>query len=164
MPSRQMRGMIEIQGRLRQEQAAPNIPDARLMQEKINALTEYLNIRLVLADRALLIRRRIDASVPPAQVQPLVAYSLAMVTESTPQLSYWAAMRLLRLPSLNRQIAAEFYAAGSARPGDDLIRARALRAAQYFGYALPEAERQSLAGQPDTGTDPLVLRPHFYPT
>jgi hypothetical protein len=155
--------IVAFQEKLRQEQAAHNIPGAKLMQEKINGLNEYLNIQLALVDRALSIRHRIDAMTPPRQIQPLVAYSLSIMTENSPQLSWWASMRLLRSPAtLHNQVAAEFYAAGSARPGEVLMRARGLRAAQYFGYGLPEPDSQWLAGQPDTGTDPLVLRPHYY--
>ncbi len=156
-----------LQRRLRQEQADNNVRGAKLTQED-QALTEDLNLQLVLVDRAFSIRQRVEASVPPSrQVPPLIAYSLANVAESTPQLSYWASMRLLRLqPTLGAQIAGEFYTVGSPPPGGDpaanLTRARALRAAEYFGYPLPDPDRTWLAGQPDTGTDPLVLRPRYY--
>ena len=114
-------------------------------------------------DRAFSRRQRIDAMAPPAQIQPLVAYSLSTLKESSPQLSYWASMRLLRLDAaLRSQIAGEFLAASSAHSSDDLIRARALRAAEYFGSALTEEDRKWLAGQTDTGTDPLALRPRYY--
>jgi hypothetical protein len=33
------------------------------------------------------------------------------------------------------------------------------RAGEYFGYSLPEPDPTWLAGQPDAGTDPLVLCP-----
>ncbi len=161
-------GMVALQRRLLQEQADHNVPGAKLVQEKINALTEYLNIQLAFVDRAFSIRQRIEATAPPSgQIQPLVAYSLATMADSTPQLSNWASMRLLRLDAtLRALIEREFYRASSGRaganPGADLIRARALRAAEYFGYSLPEPDRAWLAGQPDTGTDPLVLRPGYY--
>lgn len=148
-----------LQGRLQ--------PGVTVAQEKVKRLTEYLNIQLPLVDRTLLIRQRIEAMTPQQQIQPLVAYSLAIMKENTPPLSYWASMRILRLPTTLREpIAAEFYAAISGlsgRTGEDLYRARALRAAQYFGHRLSEEDSQWLAGQPDAGTDPLVLRPRFYP-
>jgi len=155
----------DFESRLRQEQARNNVPGAKLMQEKINALTEYLNIQLAGIDRAFALRQRIEATSPSMQIQSLVPLSLAASPEATPELSYWASMRLLRLAStLRNQIAAEFYrgATISPRPGQDLFRARALRAAEYFGQALPEPDRRWLSGQPDTGTDPLVLRPNYY--
>ena len=137
---------------------------ATLMEEKANALTEYAAIQLVHADEAFALRARIDAMPPAGQIAPLVALSLSAVRESTPQLSYWASMRLLRLPAvLKPTIGEEFSLAAVAHAGDDLVRARALRAAEYFGLTLAEAASKWLANQPDAGVDPLVLRPHYYP-
>lgn len=149
-----------LESHLKQEQADQNIPAAKLSQEKINALTEYLNLQLARVDRTFAIRQRTEAAAPSTQIAPLVALSLATIPEATPQLSYWASMQLLRLASTSRdRIAAEFLSQATARLGQDLVRARALRAAEFLGQVLPESDRQWLAGQPDTGTDPLVLRP-----
>jgi hypothetical protein len=148
--------------RFRQANAAHDIPGAKLLQEKINALTEYLNIQLARVDRAFSLRQRIEAVDAPTQVKPLVALSIANTPEATPPLSYWASMRLLRLgPIAGGRIAAEFssQAAALARAGQEFFGARALRAAEYFGYAPAEPDDQLLASQPDTLTDPLVLRP-----
>ena len=146
----------------RQAEADHNTAGVRLAREKINALTEYLNIQLPRVDRAFSIRQRIDAVDPATQVKPLVALALESTSESTPSLAFWASMRLLRLgPNVAGPIAAEFarQAAALARPGEELFRARALRAAEFFGQALAEPDSEWLAGQPDTLVDPLVLRP-----
>lgn len=156
-----------LQGSLSLQQA-DNIPSARLTQEKINALTEYLNIQLLLVDRAFSIRQRIETIAPPSsQVPSFVGYSLSITADSTPQLSYWASMRLLHMErTLSAQIGGEFYISSSGGGGADpnvaLVRARALRAAEYFGHTLPEPDRAWLARQPDAGTDPIVLRPRYY--
>jgi hypothetical protein len=153
-----------LEERLHREQAASNTAAATLAEEQINTLTEYLAIQLALADRAFTIRDRIEAMPPTAQIAPLSALSLATARGSTPQLSYWASMRILRLPAaLRLQIAEEFYTAGVAQVTEPLLHARALRAAEFFGLQLPEPEAKWLAGQPDAGVDPLVLRPRYYP-
>ena len=146
----------------RQAKAGHNVAGAKLAQEKTNALTEYLNLQLPRVDRAFSLRQRIEAVDPPTQVKPLITLSLANTPEATPALSYWASMRLLRLgPNAAGPIAAEFssQATALARPGQELFRARALRATEFFGQALSEPDYDWLAGQPDTLTDPLVLRP-----
>jgi hypothetical protein len=157
--------IADLQRRLRQEEAGNNIRGSKLVEEKINALTEHLNIQVALVDRAFSIRQRVEAS--GKQITLLVGYSLANIAESTPQLSFWASMRLLRMQeTLRAQIAGEFYTAasviGSADPGGNLVKVRALRAAEYFGYPLPELDRRWLTSQPDNGADPLVLRPQYY--
>jgi hypothetical protein len=156
-----------LEGSARAEAGAAGVQRTKLTRERINALTEYLNIELGLVDRAFAIRQQIEAAIPTSQVSPLVACSLANVPDSTPQLYWWASMRLLYLdPTLRGTIAETFYANAGPAGGDPagvLIRARALRAAEYFGYPLPASDRSWLAGQPDTGTDPLALRPTYYP-
>jgi hypothetical protein len=72
-------------------------------------------------------------------------------------------MRLLAFDAaLRSRIAAEFMAAATANAKDDLIRARALRAAAYFGATLSQQDHEWLQDQPDPGADPLVLRPQLY--
>jgi hypothetical protein len=161
-------GLVALQNRLRQQEAEGNISGARLTQQKIAALTEYLNLELARVDRAFAIRERIEKTMPTArQIPLLVAYSLATAADSTPQLSFWASMKLLGFEAGSQgQIALEFLKASSAVPTSDpraiLIRQRALRAAAYFGQVLPEADHVWLATQPDSGTDPLALRPLYY--
>ena len=145
-------------------QAEHNVAAAKLAQEKISSLTEYLKFQLTRVDRTFSLRQRIEAADAPTQVKPLVVLVLANTPEATPALSYWAAMRLLRLgPIVGGHVAAEFsgQAAGLTRADQRLYRARALRAAQFFGAALSEADHEFLASQPDTLTDPLVLRPEL---
>jgi hypothetical protein len=153
-----------LESQLRQMQANRNVTGARLMQEKIKALTEYLNIQLPLVERALSLRQRIEAMSPPErQIQPTVVYALGAIAGSSPALSFWASMRLLRFdPSYHPAISAACAAAAQANSADALIRARALRAAEYFGATPPEPDYSWLATQPDTGIDPLVLRPQKY--
>jgi len=148
--------------RLRQAQADHNLGAADVAQEKINALTGYLNTQLARVDRTFSLRQRIDQVDPLTQVKPLATLYVANTTEATPPLSYWAAMRLLRLgPNSAGPIAAEFsgQAAALASPGKELFRARALRAVEFFGQALNESDSDWLATQQDTQTDPLALRP-----
>ena len=150
----------KLEARLKQEQAANNIPGIKSTREKAKALTEYRNIQLVRVDRAFTIRRKVESVPAPDQIPMLVALCLMSAPESTPELSFWASMRLLRFDaSLRHQIGAGFLAQARS---PDLIRARGLRAAEYFGHPLPDPDRQWLASQEDTGTDPLVLRPDWY--
>lgn len=147
---------------LKSAQAGHNVAAAKLAQEKINGLTEYLNLQLTRVDRTFSLRQRIEAADAPTEVKPLVTLVLANTPEATPPLSYWAAMRLLRLgPVVGGQIAAEFssQAAALTRADQQLYRARALRAAQFFGVAPAESDQEFLDSHPDTLTDPLVLRP-----
>jgi hypothetical protein len=151
-----------LESRLRQEEKNGNIPGMNLMREKINALTEYLNVQLPIVERALQIRQRIEAMQPAdRQIQPLVTYALGTIAGSSPALSYWASMRLLRLEAAYRAgIGTAF--ANSAPSDNDLIRARALRAADYFGHPLSDTDQAWLATQPDSGIDSLARRPWKY--
>ena len=152
-----------LEAQLQKAKASQDIPAMRLAETKINRLSEYVKFELAGVDRAFSRRERIDAMAPAMQIQPLVAYSLSTLNESTPQLSFWASMRLLGFDAaLHSRIAAEFLAASTANVKDDLLRARALRAAGYFGATLPEGDRHWLEAQPDSGVDPLALRPQRY--
>ena len=151
-----------LEAQRKQEEANRNIAGANLAQEKINALTEYLNFQLTRVDRSFSLRQMIESLAPPAQITQLVPLSLGTSPESTPQLLFWASMRLIRMAQLFRdQIGAEFLgqAQSLATPAQDLFRARALRAAEFFGRPLAAPDSQWLAGHPDTRVDPLVLRP-----
>jgi len=92
------------------------------------------------------------------------------------QLSEWAALKLLRLAPQGSErrlrVAAALVqeAARFANPSKEdraefyRLRARALRAAHFFGGTLSQDDDRWLANVPDTGVDPLVLRPgHLYP-
>jgi hypothetical protein len=157
-------GISALEGQMRREQAVNNIAAVRLADEKTNALSEYLNIQLAAVDRAFETRQRISTMSPGQEVPPLVDLAIAASPGSTPALSGWAAMQLLRLAPSRIQIADAFHARAANFPGNEqaLYRARALRAADYFGRALSEGERQWLAGQSDPAVDPLVLRPNYY--
>ena len=150
-----------LEERRRQEQANRNVQGANLAEEKIKALSEYLNIQLARVDRAFALRQMIESLAPAGQIAQLVPLSLATTPESTPQLVFWASMRLIRLAQTAReQIAAAFsaHAAELVRPGQELFRARALRAAEFFGHPVAAPDSAWLGGHPDTGADPLVLR------
>ncbi len=161
-----LQGAIQsLEQRLKQEQTANNVRGIKLLEEKINTLTEFMNIQLGRVDRTFSLRQRIDAQAPQGRVVPLVTLAVAETPEATPPLSYWASMRLIRLAAEAREpIATEFLrrAASLTRPGQELYRARALRAALFFGQPLPEPDRAWLSGQEDAGADPLVLRPGYY--
>ena len=153
-----------LEAEMRRAEAAKDVAAANLADEKINALTEYLNVNLAAVDRVFAVRQRIDGMAPAAQVAPLIDLAIGATPGTTPALSYWAAMRLLRMETYRGRIAETFRASAAALTGDDraLFRARALRAAAYFGAALSDGERASLAAQPDPAVDPLVLRPDHY--
>jgi len=161
-------GIVALEDRLRQQQALGDLSGARLTQQKINALSEYLHLELARVDRAFSIRARIEQTMPVArQIPPLVAYSLGTVADNTPQLSFWASMKLLRFDAGSySQIASEFMKGSAALPASDpranLVKERALRAAEFFGQPLPSPDQAWLAAQPDSGTDPLALRPLYY--
>ena len=156
-----------LEGALRREQEKKNVRGARLTEEKINALTEYMAIQLDRVDRTFSIRARIDGMGPSQQIPPLVDLAVGATAEATPPLTYWSSMRLLRFGAqLRGEIAAEFRQQGErvSASGQELFRARALRAAVYFGGSLSNSESGWLSGQEDPGIDPLVLRPNFYLT
>jgi hypothetical protein len=155
-------GIHRLEGQLQQERATNNVRGIKLIQEKIKVLTEYIGVQLALVERGFGFRTRIDSSPETVQVQPLTAFAIAALPESTPELNWWASMKLLRLaPALHGQIAAEFLrqAGTLTQPDKELYRERSLRAAQYFGNPLSETERAWLQTQPDPLVDPLVLRP-----
>jgi hypothetical protein len=153
--------IIMLEGRLKQEESKNNVAGINLMREKIKELVEYLNVRLPVIERAFSFRQRIDAMQPPdRQIPPLVTYALGTIAGSSPEMSYWASMRLLRLDEPYRATIAEAFA--GAQPENEMIHARALRAAEFFGYALSDEARAWLETQPDPGADPLVLRPYKY--
>jgi len=154
-----------LEAEQRRAESAKDVRAARLAAEKINALTEYLSIELARVEREFERRRGISAQEPPLQVQPLVDLAVAAARGSTPQLLHWSSMRLLRLSgALHPQIADEFRRRAEALVTDDnaLFRARALRAAEYFGTSLSELERQAAPSESDPGVDPLVLRPSWF--
>lgn len=154
-----------LEGERRRAEGAKDVRAARLADQKINALTNYLNSELLRVEREFEQRRRIAALDVPQQVQPLVDLAVAVAPGMTPQLLHWSSMRLLRLPgALHPRIADEFRRRAEALTAGDqvLFRARALRAAQYFGANLSASERQTAASESDPGVDPLVLRPTWF--
>jgi hypothetical protein len=68
-------------------------------------------------------------------------------------------------PLIARQflsVAKGYEAAGrDANPQSALIRARSLRAVEFFGEKIDDASRQWLTAQTDPGTDLLALRPQW---
>ena len=154
-----------LEAEQRRAESTKDVRAARLAEEKINALTEYLDAELGRVEREFERRREISAQDPSRQVQPLVDLAVAAAPGSSPQLLHWSSMRLLRLPgALHPRIADEFRRRAAALASGDqaLFRARALRAAEYFGANLSAAERQAAASEADAGIDPLVLRPNWF--
>jgi hypothetical protein len=151
-----------LEAQLKQDQANRNVAGANLAEEKINALTEYLNFQLARVDRSFSLRQMIESLAPSAQIAQLVPLALGTSPEATPQLGFWASMRLIRMAQAFRdQIGATFLSQAPllAAPAQELFRARALRAAEFFGRPPAAPDVQWLAGHPDTRVDPLVLRP-----
>ena len=137
-------------------------------------LTEFASFELPELEEANLIREAI-ANADPAQAHPaLIALYLETTDQATPALATWAAQTLNRLRGKPEQIelAAQLKNIADAQPVDDdpesgpnLTRARAMRAAIFFGWQADEETVLWLAKVGDTGFDLLANRPQWkYPS
>ncbi|MCP4246025.1 MAG: hypothetical protein GY778_03155 [bacterium] len=158
----------------KQEQAG-NDAAARGTRRNLLSLTEFVGTRIPRLDRINAIRTAIEGKAGRASRLPdLTEYYVDTSMKSWPELSYWCAMKLMRYakadPSMRPRIAAEFMK--RARAFDrhdnadrqyefDINRARAMRAAVFFGQELGEQDRAWLDQQTDAGTDVLALRPDW---
>ena len=143
--------------------------ETRGVQIQIDELEEHLNVRVAAVDRSNAIRSQVLGLLIEARISRLTALYLG--TESvTPTLSAWAGFTLVRVANQDAhagRIAAQFLTAAKQKEGAEsdlqslLIRARGLRAAEYFGGSLTAPDRQWLRAQADPGTDLLALRPFW---
>lgn len=148
---------------------------AEIVRNRIARLEEYLDggIRRLELENAT--REKIDALAPPeARPAKLAELYVDATRQSSERLSYWAALRLVRLsaenPSLKGKIADRFLAVARsyAQKVDlerqqewDTYRARCLRAVQFFGRELDAESLEWLNNQQDSGTDVLAKRPDW---
>jgi hypothetical protein len=151
--------------------------EVRGIQMQIDELQEHLNIWAASVDKANEVRRAIQASPVEGRIPRLAALYVGATGDSTPELSFWSAMTLIRLasqgPNFTEATARAFLGLASGyekvdaqwQAQFDLSRARCLRAASFFGQILDEANLRWLAAQKDPGTDLLASRPDWrYPS
>ncbi|UCE58240.1 MAG: hypothetical protein JSU63_12445 [Phycisphaerales bacterium] len=126
-------------------------------------------------ERANGIRGEIEEMPKPSmRIPKLAKYYIDTSKESTSELSYWSAMKLIRIAeqdaALQPSIAKHFMGmaqtfAKSSQPDEqykfDLYRARCLRAVEFFDEELDEENREWLDKQDDGGTAALALRPEW---
>jgi len=145
------------------------------VQMRIDELEEHLAMKVAPVEKANEVRRSVEGLPLGEKITALAALYIGDATQTNPDLRYWAAMTLIRLrgqANAAPQVADAFvqlarrYQAGGGRwqAQFDMYRARALRAAVFFGRQLDGADQQWLAGREDPGTDLLALRPDWkYP-
>ncbi len=149
-------------------------PQENWLENRRNDLREHLAFTVRDVDRDNAGRLRIAGMPPETRPQYLAPIYMRDpdLPGISPNLSYWAAMTLIRLAisGLRAQIGAEFARIGAKydnkQAGDrqqafDLLRARALRAMEFFGQPPDEASKKWLAAQADLGADLLALRPNW---
>ncbi len=147
-------------------------PELDMLENRVARLNEFVGLEVANLDRANKLRAVLEGLPDDdARVPRLIELYLDDAPDSTPQLADWAGLRLLRVPT-REQIAPGFLTQTrryekrdpARQPELDAVRARALRAAEFFGARLADADQQWLARQKDAGTDLLALRPNWqYP-
>jgi hypothetical protein len=141
-------------------------------QMQIDELEEHLLVNVAAVEKAGDVRRTVEALPLAEKIPALAALYIGDATQTNPDLRSWAAMTLVRLPAQANaapHIAEAFvqlarrYQAGGARwqAQFDIYRARALRAAVFFGRQLASADQQWLAAREDPGVELLALRPDW---
>ncbi len=147
-------------------------PQENWLENRRNELREYLAFTVRDVDRDNAGRLRI-AGMPP-EARPHYLAPLYMRDPDLPgisqNLSYWSAMTLIRLAVAGlrapvgaefARLAAKYGQAGDPQPQTGMLRARALRAMEFFGQQLDEPTKKWLAGQADSGVDLLAMRPNW---
>lgn len=150
------------QNALKPEEANPRRLD--VFENRRARLEEFDRFELGHLDRANTLREAISALPEAERLKRLAALYLRDAPDATERLAGWAALKLIRLPEPARS-AAEFVRLAAIDDKNEVRRARALRAAEFFGQRLPVPQEVWLASHADGGTDPLALRPHWkYPS
>ncbi len=160
--------------RVKEEAAKAAEPDATKLNRRAANLQHHASLVVARTDRALAARARVESMPPEARIAPLAGVYLDEpgLVGITDDLSWWAGVTLIRLAvsGLRAQIGAEFTRlaakydnkqAGEQQGEFDLLRARALRAMEFFGQQPNEAAKKWLASQKDSGADLLALRPNW---
>lgn len=157
-----------------QEQSKHN--EEQGIQIQIDELEDHLHTKVVVVEKSNTVRQALLALPAETQLPRLATLYIGDTADATPELSFWSAMMLLRLAeqggSMRENIAREFlHLAQQYERKDpqwqahiDLLRARCLRAVEYFAPPLVGPNHTWLLNQEDHGTDLLALRPHWkYP-
>jgi hypothetical protein len=140
------------------------------LDRRYDRLEEFARLDLPHLESAAGVRRSIEAKPEEQRVPELCGLYLANSPAATPAQAEWAAYRLVRLTlPVRPRVVSEFLKIAetnlnpSSKPEPilDLARARALRAAEYFGGELDKPSKQWLTAQRDAGTDLLALRPDW---
>lgn len=141
---------------------------------RIATLEEFKAVRLPRIEAANKVREKILAAPFEARVIPLCDYYVDVLNVSTEELSWWSALRLMRMAEsdakIKPRITAQFLKLAEryekkSDPGFEqvylLCRTRCLRAAVFFGHELDAETRAWLDGLEDAGVDALALRPDW---
>jgi hypothetical protein len=164
-----------LQTRLQELKKAPTKTPAEIdvLESRQDRLEEFLNLEIPRLEQANAVRVSIDAMPEDKRIALLCGLYLGNSARATPPQVEWAAYKLVRLNAkLHPSIAKEFLAQAALNHQTDpdrqthfdLVRARSLRAAEYFGAILEAPMKLWLVKQKDHGTDLLALRPDWeYP-
>jgi len=143
------------------------------LRNEVDELEEYLGGDVARTESEIALRQRILQLSPTEQISRLARLYLETEDYATPALAYWAGITLLRMssraPDLRAHIARTFVERAREHekpvdPGDEeheLVRAKALRAAQLFGASFDTQQLNWLHTQRDTGSDLLAWRPQW---
>lgn len=148
--------------------------DAEQLELAVDDMDEFIRLELPRLEQSAALRSNMaTVSEPASRAARLVALHLREPEQATPQLSYWAALSLIRTAgaqAANRDPiiaeclkAAQRYDKTTATRQEefDIGRATLLRAAVFFGHELGEEDRKWLETQEDSGADVLALRPEW---
>lgn len=158
-------------------EARSNTSAVESLKIRISNIEKYRDNSLEDLEAGLTMKKEIlDLKSADTQNTKLVDLYVNDEYDTDAGLAYWAAMTMVRLARHDPNRGARFaegcqkrateYSAdgGKLKATYDVRRARALRAAQFFGGHLNEADAAWLATQTDYGTDELALRPDWkYP-
>jgi len=168
------RGIAQLRSNLERHRQQKQADEAESSEDQIDELEEFIAVDIAAQDRANEIRKPIEGAPSADGVIPRIELLyIGDTPDATPRLSEWAAMELIRVADPTRnyraRIAAEFASIsqryqsvqGKQRTQAALFGARSLRAAAFFGHQLNGSDSSWLAKQPDSGSDPLALRPNW---
>lgn len=167
---------VKIQKSLLAEYAKAGASEelSALATSRLRALEEFLSVRIPRLEAANKVRERILAAPLEARIVPLCDHYVDLLNISTEELSWWSALRLMRLtesnPATKSRTAEQFLRLAeryqkSVDAGFEqayaYCRGRCLRAAVFFGHELNAETRAWLDKLGDVGVDVLALRPNW---
>lgn len=147
---------------------------AALANGRLRMLEEFVSVRVARLEAANKVREKILSAPLEARITPLCDYYVDLLNISTEELSWWSALRLMRLAESNTALKpriadqflrlAERYQKNTEAGFEQAYancRGRCLRAAVYFGHELDADTRAWLDKLGDVGVDALALRPNW---